>query len=194
MFSFPIIYPHGKDGQASLLNIHLRRFTEKEYHRFFRRYRTDASLDIAPFVYSREQVSRSYLYNHDPGRTDFACYGIFEGEEPVGSFQLKRMDPGRKSCEFGIILRDESVRSRGIGTEAMRLGMEMAREKYGMAEILGDTRGDNLRMRRVFEKLGFEMAERVPGAFLNGDGTREDRLVFRRALTEEDGKKEESSI
>ena len=95
------------------------------------------------------------------------------------------MDPEKKSCEFGIILQNDAVKNRGIGTEAIRAGMRLARDLYGMKTIIGDTMGRNVRMIRVFEKLGFRMTERIPGAFELPDGRNEDRLIFIRELTEE---------
>ena len=165
--------------------LELRTFTEEEYHAFFRRYESDPMMDPVPFVYNREQVSRSYLYNHGGFREDYAHFGIFMDGVPVGSFQLKRMDPERKTCEFGIILQNDSVKNLGIGTEAIRAGMRLARNLYGMKTITGDTMGRNGRMIHVFEKLGFRMTERIPGAFELPDGQKEDRLVFIRELTEE---------
>ena len=166
--------------------IELRTFTEEEYHTFFRRYKPDPMMDPSPFRYQYEQISRSYIYNHDGYRDNYEHFGIFMNQEPVGSFQLKRMDPVKKQCEFGIILRDNSVKNRGIGTEAIRMGMRLARDRYGMQTVIGDTMGRNKRMARVFEKLGFSLKETVPGAFELPDGSREDRLVYIRHLTEDD--------
>ena len=165
--------------------IQLRTFTEEEYHRFFRRYQPDPMMDSSPFRYNREQISRSYLYNHGGYRENYVHLGIFLDDEPVGSFQLKRIDPEKKRCEFGIILRDDSVKDRGIGTEAIRLGIRLAKEKYQVSAVLGDTMGRNKRMIRVFEKLGFELKEIIPNAFERSDGSREDRLIYRKELTEE---------
>ena len=165
--------------------IELRTFTEKEYHAFFRMYQSDPMMDPSPFRYSREQISRSYEYNHNGFRENYVHFGIFLENEPVGSFQLKRIDPVRQQCEFGIILRDESVKNQGIGTEAIRCGMEIAKDRYHMRTIIGDTMGRNKRMMRVFEKLGFILTEIVPSAFELPDGTKEDRYVYSRQLTEE---------
>ena len=96
------------------------------------------------------------------------------------------MDPEKKQCEFGIILRDDSVKNQGIGTEAIRRGMEIARDRYQMKTIIGDTMGRNTRMMRVFEKLGFKLSETVPDAFELPDGTREDRYVYIKHLTEDE--------
>ena len=148
--------------------IELRSFTEEEYHTFFRQYRPDPLMDPSPFRYNREQISRSYAYNHGGYRKDYVHLGIFLDNEP-----------------FGIILKDDSVKNRGIGTEAIRLGMELARDKYQMKKMIGDTMGRNKRMMRVFEKLGFTWYETVPEAFEMPDGTKEDRYVYIALLTED---------
>ena len=146
---------------------------------------SDPLMDPSPFHYNREQVSRSYLYNHGGFRSDYVHMGIFYDKIPVGSFQLKRMDPEKRSCEFGIILQNDSCKNRGIGTEAIRLGMEAARDLYGMKTLIGDTMGRNKRMIRVFEKLGFQLTEKIPASFELPDGQKEDRLVYRINLTED---------
>ena len=166
--------------------IELRTFTEGEYHAFFRRYQPDPMMDSSPFRYNREQISRSYVYNHGGYRENYVHLGIFENNEPVGSFQLKRMDPEKSRCEFGIILRDDRVKNRGVGTEAIRQGMKLAKEKYGIQTIIGDTMGRNTRMMHVFEKLGFTLSEKVQDAFELPDGTKEDRYVYIKRLTEEE--------
>ena len=165
--------------------IELRTFTEEEYHQFFRHYESDPLMDPVPFVYNKEQISRSYAYNHGGFRENYAHYGIFLDGKPVGSFQLKRMDPVRKCCEFGIILKNDSVKNRGIGSEAIRLGLETARSRFGMKTVMGDTMGRNKRMIHVFEKLGFTLIETIPESFELPGGIKEDRLVFQKNLEED---------
>ena len=165
--------------------IELRIFTEEEYHSFFKRYQSDPMMDPSPFHYNREQISRSYEYNHGGFRDHYVHLGIFLGNDPIGSFQLKRMDPEKKQCEFGIILRDDSVKNRGFGSEAIRCGIKLAEIKYGIKTICGDTMGRNKRMIHVFEKLGFTLSEIIPAAFEMPDGTKEDRYIYTKHLTED---------
>ena len=167
-----------------MVGVVLRTFTEEEYHEFFRRYQSDPAMDSMPFRYNREQVSRSYIYNHEGYRDHYVHFGIFLDNAPVGSFQLKRIDSEKKTCEFGIILRDDSVKNRGIGSEAISAGIRIAREQYGIETIIGDTMGRNHRMIHVFEKLGFHLAETVPDSFEMQDGRKEDRLIYKKTLTE----------
>ena len=161
-------------------SIVLRPFTEAEYHAFFRAYEPDPRMDPTPYTYSREQISRSYRYQYGGFQPNYAHYGILWEGRPVGCFQLKRIDAEKGKCEFGIILQNESVRNQGIGTEAIRLGLLEA-ERFGLEMVEGDTRSGNTRMQRVFEKLGFTLVERVPGAVETPEG-REDRLVYRKKV------------
>ena len=164
--------------------ITLRPYTEEEYHVFFRDYQPDPRMDPTPYVYDREQISRSYRYQYNGFQPNYAHYGIFLNDRPVGAFQLKRIDPEKLKCEFGIILQNEAVRNQGIGTEAIRLGL-MEAERFGLETVEGDTRSGNHRMKRVFEKLGFSLVECVPRAFQSSEGA-EDRLVYRIQLNQRD--------
>ena len=148
------------------------------------KYVPDPIMDSSPFRYSREQISRSYLYNHGGFRPDYVHFGVFLDQIPVGSLQLKRMDRQKHSCEFGIILQNDDVKNRGIGTAAILKLMDLARDQYGMEIMTGETMGRNKRMIRVFEKLGFERVETVSDAFELPDGQKEDRLIYRKYLTE----------
>jgi len=167
------------------MQVELRTFTEEEYHEFFRGYEPDPLIDPAPFVYDPRQIAVSYRYNHDGFRDHYCHYGIFADGKPVGSFQLKRIDPEKRRCEFGIILQNETVRNRGIGTEAIRLGMDTARNQFGVLSVIGDTMGRNKRMQRVFGKLGFRLTGRKAGALRLPDGTVDDCLVYEKELSED---------
>lgn len=166
--------------------LELRIFNEEEYHAFFRHYIPDPMMDPSPFIYNREQISRSYLYNYGGFRPDYALYGAFIGQKAVGSLQLKRMDRMKHTCEFGIILQNDEVKDRGIGTAAIRELTILARDQYDMNLMIGDTMKRNKRMIHVFEKLGFELVETVPEAFELPDGQREDRLIYQKDLREEE--------
>lgn len=165
-------------------NLVLRIFDEEEYHAFFRQYVPDPLMDPSPFEYNREQISRSYLYNHGGYRPDYAHYGAFIGQKAVGSLQLKKIDQQKHTCEFGIILQNDEVKNQGIGTAAIRELIIIARDQYGIKTIIGNTMRRNKRMIRVFEKLGFELIETIAEGFDLPDGKKEDKLVYHKHLKE----------
>ena len=165
--------------------VSLAPFTEEEYHQFFRGYIQDPLMSSSVFRYNREQIANSYRYNYGGFQKGYAHYGIFLNNVPVGSFQLKRIDPEKRSCEFGIILQCDRYKNRGIGTEAIRIGMQIAREKFQIKTIYGDTMARNIRMQRVFEKLGFILTETIHNAFELPEGGYEDCLVWKKQLEED---------
>ena len=175
------VEPGLEQTPVPIRDVELRPFTEAEYHAFFREYRQDPLMNPEPFVYSEEMVSRSYIYNYQY-RDHFALYGIFLRDIPVGSFQLKRMDAETGCCEFGIILQNEKVKNRGIGTAAMQRGEKIARETFGMRWLTGDTTGRNKRMQHLFEKLDFQLTETVEKAYDLGHGQYDARLVYTKQI------------
>ncbi len=168
-----------------MIRIELRTFSEEEYHQFFMDYVPDPMMDSSPFRYNREQISRSYMYNHGGYRDHYVHFGIFADGKPVGSFQLKRMDSSLKKCEFGIILQNDTVKNQGIGSAAILEGIRIASSCYGMKTIIGDTMSRNKRMIHIFEKLGFKLIEIIPEAYDLQDGRKEDRLVYSKHISEE---------
>lgn len=164
--------------------ITLSPFTREDYHLFFRGYVQDPMVSPVPFRYNREQVDNSYRYNYGGFQKGYAHFGIYLNGNPVGSFQLKRIDSEKQTCEFGIILQNDRFKNRGIGTEAVRIGLIIAHEEYGVQTVYGDTMSRNRRMCRVFEKNGFELCETVKNVFELPDGSFDDRLVWRIILPE----------
>ena len=160
----------------------LRPASEAEYHLFFRGYQSDPLIDSHPFVYSREMVSRSYQYNYSGIQKGYAHYGIFCGDQMIGCFQLKRMNFEKKSCEFGIILQNDSLKGKGYGTQAVILGICEAKDHFKIRYLIADTMSINFAMRRIFDKLGFDLTETVPNAYQLSDGSMADRLVYQKDL------------
>ena len=167
-------------------NVTLSPFTEEQYHQFFRGYIQDPRMSTVPFRYNAEQISASYRYNYGGFQKGYAHFGIFLGDIPVGAFQLKRMNPDQHTGEFGIILQNDRYKNRGIGTEAIRIGLDIARNQFGLRIVYGDTADRNEPMKRVFVKLGFTLQERVPDAIELPEGGYEDRLIWRKQLEESD--------
>ena len=179
-----IIFLYGKEGQA--LDISLRSCTETEYDLFFQGYVSDPLMVSQKYVYNREVVARSYEYNYHQ-RENYANFGIFLDNHPVGLFQLKRINSEQKKCEFGIVLQNDSVKNRGIGTAAVSLGIEIARKQFGIETLIGDTNETNARMRHVFEKLGFQLSQVVPAAMRKTEiDPTDDLLIYELKLTKKE--------
>lgn len=160
-----------------MTTVTLRPFTREEYHEFFRCYEPDPVMDPHPYHYQYTHVDRNYDY--DESRRDcYPSFGIFADGAIVGTLSLKRIDREARKCEIGLMMTNDACKNHGYGTEAMRLGMAMARADYGVRFIWADTMGSNSRMQHVLDKLGFQLMERIPQVYDMPAG-KEDRLVYR---------------
>ena len=108
---------------------------------------------------------------------DFTAY--YDDEEFIG-FTI--VYPRKAFNWYWYFAVCEELRGKGYGTRATLLGMQEARDHFGMETIAGDTMSLNLSMRSVFEKLGFALIERVPHAFDTPSGPA-DRLVYQKDLS-----------
>jgi RimJ/RimL family protein N-acetyltransferase len=121
----------------------------------------------SPISISLSAARRDYLARwEDPNVKTF----IMEvGGKPIGMVTL--YDFRNAGCELGIKIGAEDLRGKGYATEAVELLVGYAFDTLGLEVIRGSTLSHNERMRRVFEKNGFELV---------GDGSILSRFDNRR--------------
>jgi RimJ/RimL family protein N-acetyltransferase len=121
----------------------------------------------SPISISLSAARRDYLARwEDPNVKTFV---MEVGGEPIGMVTL--YDFRNAGCELGIKIGAEDLRGRGYATEAVELLVGYAFDTLGLEVIRGSTLSHNERMRRVFEKNGFELV---------GDGSILSRFDNRR--------------
>lgn len=105
------------------------------------------------YEFSEQRVADYYeALCRKPDRVNFM---ILFGERPVGELSLKKIDREKRACTLSIHLQNDSVKNRGIGTEAEKQAVEYAFETLGMETVLADAVLTNRRSRHVLEKVGF---------------------------------------
>jgi RimJ/RimL family protein N-acetyltransferase len=121
----------------------------------------------SPISISLSAARRDYLARwEDPNVKTFI---MVAGGEPIGMVTL--YDFRNAGCELGIKIGAEDLRGKGYATEAVELLVGYAFDTLGLEVIRGSTLSHNERMRRVFEKNGFELV---------GDGSILSRFDNRR--------------
>lgn len=143
-------------------DIILRPFTRAEYHDFFEGYENDPAMDPRAYRYNPEKTDLAF--DKMQARADwYPEFGIFLPDGyPAGCLSLKRIDRENACCELGIIMQHDGLKNQGLGTQAIRAGIQLAYEQYGVHRIIADTAGGNMRMQHILEKLGFKLIERTP--------------------------------
>ena len=111
-----------------------------------------------------EKVARNYG-EEEEGLERFILVAV-EGisEKPIGYFQHYLVGDG--SIGIDQLIGEEDYINRGIGTEAIRMFVEMIIEEHEPTAIILDPSPDNKRAIRCYEKAGFrhyETKEEVEG-------------------------------
>ena len=87
----------------------------------------------------------------------------------IGNVSIRHMNRVDRSCELGIMIGDNSKRSQGFGTEAMRLLLDFAFNYLNMHSVYLDYLSCNERARRCYEKAGFKfVGSKREAIYLNG--------------------------
>lgn len=91
-------------------------------------------------------------YERKPDEQVFAI--DVEGEH-VGNLGLHRVDRVHRKADLGIVIGEPTMWSRGMGTEAIRLGLRYAFGALGLNKVSLDVLEYNQRAIRTYEKCGF---------------------------------------
>lgn len=78
--------------------------------------------------------------------------------EAIGLIDLFDFDPANQRAGVGIIVQDEADRSRGVGTEALRLLIDYAFSKLHLHQLYANIGLDNLASVSLFTNFGFLLA------------------------------------
>lgn len=139
--------------------IELRAMTRQLCHEFYREYENDTDLfmDMSKFFtyqYDEEKVNKYY---DSQQRRNRIVLTIIHSGKSVGQLTLKNIDYNKKECTLSIILQNNSVKGRGIGTLAEKLALEYAFNEINMEVVNADTVIKNKRSQHVLEKVGFKL-------------------------------------
>lgn len=155
--------------------IRLAPMTDDMYHRYLKEYDNDPDLYLpgqpyAHYVYSEEIADRYIQRQKDKHRIPLA---ILSGDEIVGEIVVKDVEPHR-CATFGIALKNQSFKDRGIGTQAERLAIRYVFDEMDIPTLYADTVRTNTRSQHILEKLGFRQI-RADENFLYYRLDREDK-------------------
>jgi len=131
----------------------LEPMTRQMCHAFYKDFQNDPAIGhYYEYVYTPETADRYFDANSVPDRKLFA---IMVDGQIVGECKLKNIDFEKRECSLGIHLQNDSVKSKGYGTQAERLVLCYAFEELGMTAVNADAALKNTRSQHVLEKVGF---------------------------------------
>jgi RimJ/RimL family protein N-acetyltransferase len=155
----------------------LRTFTREEYHQFQKLYVADSVMDPNPYVYDKERVDKGFDSITEKEEW-YPRVGIFlSNETPIGELSFKRINYEKSQCELGIVLTNDSYKGLGYGREAFGLAIDYVFNILKLKYIYADTMGSNMKMQRIFDRLGFEFVNREKHCYDMHDRW-EDKLKY----------------
>ncbi len=153
-------------------NITLRTTTQKEMRAFWRKYEPENK--NCAYTYSEEAADKFYsesIEHEDRSQT----VGVFtKTDEIIGLLTFEHIVYSENRCDILIVLANEACRCKGYGTEALLLAKKYAKECLELKRIYADVSANNLRMRAVMKKCGFQNTKTFKADMPDGS----DRLVY----------------
>src|SRR5215217_5546383 len=142
-------------------------------HRFGQRPRSE----------TLEQVTA--WYERESAATDRVAFTIYDRQtwRPIGTCDLNAIDDSAGTAYLAIRIGEPNARSRGFGTEAVRLLLDVAFTALGLHNVMLTVAEFNHAGRRAYEKAGFrECGRRRQCVVLSG--RRWDELMMDFLATE----------
>lgn len=109
-----------------------------------------------------------------------------ENDELIGNIGFHKIDHLNRYAELGIMIGENKNRSKGYGTEAIKLLLDFGFNYLNLHNITLTLLSANERAKRCYEKAGFKEAGRIKECrFLNGKYY--DRIYMQILSTEFEG-------
>ncbi len=132
----------------------LKPYTREDCHSFYKGYIADRQMTYDVFSYDQQKIDDYYsLKTSEKNRIIF---GIYREDSIIGEIQLKYINFSAAYATISIILKDDTVKGKGYGTEAEKIILKYAFEKLDLNRIYADTTARNVRSKHILKKLGFE--------------------------------------
>ena len=110
----------------------------------------------------------------------------------IGETGLPRMFPAWHQTDLTIIIPDPKMQSKGYGTEAIRLMLDLAFETYEMHRVSIGVVGLNTEALRFYERIGFKKEGILEEAYYYNNEYSD--FVMMRLLSHEWKQKKEQAI
>lgn len=118
--------------------------------------------------------------NASPKDVVFGIHDI-ELDRHVGNIKLGPIDRNHGTGEIGIMIGDRAAWGRGVGTAAIAILVDIAREELGLRKLTAGCYASNVGSQKAFEKVGFAVEGVRPAQCLI-DGRPEDITLLGRLV------------
>lgn len=134
--------------------IDLKPYTNERCHEFYKSYQPDPLMTYDEFAYNPESIERYFKTKvMDENRRFFA---IVHEDRTIGEIQLKYIDFVLGYGTLSIIVSTDEFKNCGVGTEAIKMMLQYAKDVLKLNGVYADAIHRNSRSQYVLERIGFK--------------------------------------
>ena len=101
------------------------------------------------------EAEKEYLEKASQEKYNFAIV-LNDNDELIGNISLSKLDSINKTAELGIFIGEENNKSKGFGTEAIKLLLDYGFNQLNLNNIMLKLIGFNERALKCYKKTGFK--------------------------------------
>lgn len=133
------------------------------------------------YTNSKKKITRSILVNAiNEGRKNENNYTYFivntESNQIIGTIKLGPINKAHKIADLVALIGEKGNFGKGIGTEAIQLGIKLAFEVYDIRKLFGGMYASNIASIKAYTRAGWLVEGVLKGHYLNNNQS-EDRIL-----------------
>lgn len=134
------------------------------------------------YTNSKNKITKEMLLNSiETGREQGNSFSFLicnkTTGESIGTLKLGPINKAHQTSDLVALIGDRSsVEGRGIGTEAIKVGNQIAFEEFNLRKLYGGMYRSNIPSIKAYTRAGWIVEGQLKGQFLV-DGKNEDRIL-----------------
>lgn len=113
-----------------------------------------------------EETHRRWLRSMEEARPRGCAFFIRAEGSYVGVTYFHSINDAEGTADWGIYLRSNALRGKGVGRKAMQLALDYAERILHLRRLMLDVHQDNTRAIRLYEHMGFRRLYDEENGFL----------------------------
>ena len=146
-------YRHLNDSDAS--DEYVSWFKEKNVRRFIQ----------GSEEFTKKDSLRDYIRGHN-SKEDSILLGVFKGLDHIGNIKYEPIDFKEKVAWLGILIGNESNRSKGFGGEIIESTSLLMKNKLNIKKLKLGVNINNVAAQKSYKKIGFKIVEKKVESYI----------------------------
>ena len=146
-------YRHLNDSDAS--DEYVSWFKEKNVRRFIQ----------GSEEFTKKASLRDYIRGHN-SKEDSILLGVFKGLVHIGNIKYEPIDFKEKVAWLGILIGNESNRSKGFGGEIIESTSLLMKNKLNIKKLNLGVNINNVAAQKSYKKIGFKLVEKKSESYI----------------------------